>query len=130
MAHNNKIINKNNTNGISNTKDKLCNCHKELCSLYNQNIVSNIINRATVTSNKATKQYLGPTENISNKDKYKSLFNNINRRHTIELGNYTCKLKDKNIDYKIKLEILNRLKSKFSTNFSCRLYNLEKMKTC
>ena len=102
-AQNNKILNKNNINNKSNTKDKLCNCRKEPCLLNNQCLVSNIIYRATITSNKTTKQYLGSTENTF-KQRYrshKSSFTNTIKRHTTELANYIWNLKDNNKDYKI-----------------------------
>ena len=60
VAHNNKILNKNNK---SKTKDKLFNCSKEPCPLNNQCLISNITYRATVISNKATKQCVGSTIN-------------------------------------------------------------------
>ena len=123
---NDKILNKNNINDKSNTKDKLWNCRKKPCPLNNQSIVSKIIYRATVTSNKATKQYLGSTGN-SFKQRYrnhKSSLNNFNKRHTSEPENYIWNLKDNDTDYKIKWEILN--KTKFYTQFGCRLCNLEK----
>ena len=66
IPHNNKILNKIIINDKSNTKDKLRNCRREPCPLNNQCLVSNIIFRATVTSNKATKQYVGSTGNIKN----------------------------------------------------------------
>ena len=95
LAHNSKILNKNNINEKSNTKDKVCDCCKELYPLNNQCLVSKIIYRAKVSFNKAIKQYLGSTGN-SFKQKYrnhKSLFNYINKKHTTELSNYIWNLK-------------------------------------
>ena len=129
IAHNNKILNKSNIDDKSTIKDKLCNCRKEPCPLNNECLVSNIIYKATVTSNKTTKQYIGSTGNTF-KQRYrnhKSSFNNINKRHTTELANYIWNLKDNNTDYKIKWEILNRTKLKFNTKFGCKLCNLEKI---
>ena len=126
IAHNNKILNKNDKNS---TKDKLCNCRKDPCPLNNQCLISNIIYKAVVISNKTTKHYVGSTGNTF-KERYrnhKSSFNNINKRHTTELANYIWNLKDNNTDFKIEWEILNRTKSKFNTKFGCRLCNLEKI---
>ena len=101
----------------------------QTCPLNNRCLVSNIICRATVTSNKATKQYLGSTGN-NFKQRYRNhkySLNNINKRHTTEQANYIWNLKDSNTDYKIKWEILNTTKSKFNTKFVCKLCNLEKI---
>ena len=106
-----------------------CNFRKEPCPLNNQCLISNIIYRATITSNKATKQYLRSIGNTF-KQRYrnhKTSFNNINKRHTTELANYTWSLKYNNTDYKIKWEILNRTNSKFNTKFGCKLCSLEKI---
>ena len=59
-VHNNKILNKNDTN------DKFCNCRKEPCPLNNQCLISNIIYKATITTDKTTKQYLGYKINTIN----------------------------------------------------------------
>ena len=129
IAHNNKILNKDNTNDKNNTNDKLCNCRKEPCPLNNQCLISNIIYKATITTDKTTKQYLGSTGNTF-KQRYrnhKSSFNNINKRHATELSNYIWNLKDNKTDFKIKWEILNRTKSKFNTKYGCKLCNLEKI---
>ena len=129
IAHNNKILNKNNKNDKNSTEDKLCNCRKEPCPLNNQCLTSNLIYRAVITTDKTTKHYVGSTGNTF-KERYrnhKSSFNNTNKRHTTELANYIWNLKDNNTDFKIKWEILNRTKSKFNTKFGCRLCNLEKI---
>ena len=122
-------LNKDDTNDKINTNDKLCNCRKEPCPLNNQCLISNIIYKATITTDKTTKQYLGSTGN-SFKQRYrnhKSSFNNINKRHTTELSNYIWNLKDNKTDFKIKWEILNRTRSKFNTKYGCKLCNLEKI---
>ena len=54
-AHNNKILNKNNIYDKNKTNDKLCNCCKQPCPSNNQCLISILVYRATVTSNKATK---------------------------------------------------------------------------
>ena len=128
IPHNNKILNKIIINDKSNTKDKLRNCRREPCPLNNQCLVSNIIFRATVTSNKSTKQYMGSTENHLNKRymNQKYSLKNTNKRHTTELASYLWNLKDNNTDYKIKWEVLNGTKSKFYIKFGCRLCKLEK----
>ena len=101
-----------------------------LCiQLNNQCLVSNLIHKATIKTNKTTKQYLGST-GTTFKQIYrnrKSAFNNINKRHTRKLANYIWNLKDNNTDYKIKWEILNRTIQKFNTKFGCKLCNLEKI---
>ena len=61
IAYKNKMLNKNNINDKSTAKDKLRDCCKEPCRLNNQCLISNIIYRATIRSNKTTKQYLGST---------------------------------------------------------------------
>ena len=68
-------------NGKRNTKDKLFNCLKEPRPLNNKCLVYKKIYKATVTSQKATKEYLGSMGN-SFKQRFrnhKSSFNNTNK---------------------------------------------------
>ena len=58
-------------NNKSSIKDKLCNCCKGPCTSNNQCLISNTIYRATVTSNKAAKHWVGSTEN-SLKERYRN----------------------------------------------------------
>ena len=72
------------------------------CPLNNQCLTFNKIYSATLTSNKATKQYVGSTGN-SFKDRYrnhKTSVNNINKRNTTELAKYIWDLK------KVTIQIL------------------------
>ena len=97
--------------------------------LNNQCIISNIIYRAIVTSNKTAKHYVGST-GTTFKERYRNhkySFNNINKRHTTKLANYIWDLKDNNTDFKIEWEILNWIRSKFNTQLGCRLCHLEKI---
>ena len=61
-------LNKDDTNDKINTNDKLCNCRKEPCPLNNQCLISNIICKATITTDKTTNKYLGSTGIALNKD--------------------------------------------------------------
>ena len=91
--------------------------------LNNQRLVSNIIFRKTIKSNKAFKQYFGSTGKRF-KQKYtnhKYSFGNVNKRHTTELAIYVSNLKDNNTVYKIDIEILNRTKPKPNTKVYCSL---------
>ena len=45
-------------------------------------------------------------------------------RHNTELSNCIWDLKENNTDFKIKLEMLNRTKSKFNIKSGCKLCNL------
>ena len=70
----------------------------------NQCLVSNIIDREKVKSNKAIKQYVGSKGN-NFKQRYmnhKSPINNINKRHTTKLAKYNLNKKDNSTDYRIK----------------------------
>ena len=77
-------------NGKRNTKDKLCNCLKEPCLLNNWCLVNKKTYKATVTSQKATTEYLGFMGNSFKQRfrNYKSSFNNTNKKHTTEMTNY------------------------------------------
>ena len=94
----------------------------------NQCLISNIIYKATISTYKTTKQYLGSTGNSFKQRhrNHKSSFNNINKRHLTELSNYIWNLKDNKKDFKIKWKILNRTRQKFYTKYGCKLCNLEK----
>ena len=61
------MLNKNNKNDKNSTKDKLCNCRKEPCPLNNKCLISNIIYKAVLTSNKTTKHYVESTGNTFKK---------------------------------------------------------------
>ena len=126
--NNNNNIN-NNYNDNKNNYDKLCNCRKQPCPVNNKCLQSNLIYRATVKSNNSYKIYIGSTGNTFKERfrNHKTTFLNKNKRHSTELANYIWKLKDKNIDFKIEWEILNRTKTKFNYRKGCKLCNLEKI---
>ena len=91
--------------------------------INNQCLISNLINKAIITTDKTNKQYLGSTGNtFKQRRNHKSSFNNINKRHTTELSNYTWNLKDNKTDFKMKWEILNRTTYKFNNNTAANFF--------
>ena len=86
--------------------------------------------KAIVESNIATKIYHGSTANTFKK-RYNAHLTTFRRRkyeHSTTLSTYIWKLKDKNINYKIKWEIADLAKSFIPGHKYCRLCTAEKTK--
>ena len=77
-------------------------------------LASNIIYKATITTNITIKFYIGSTTTTfkNRYNNHKASFNNKLERHNTELSNYIWELKETNTNYNLKSEILCRTKTK------------------
>ena len=132
QKHNKRTMNTHNKTPANNTEPdetKLCNCRKSNeCPLENKCQVKNVIYKATVVSNKETKYYIGSTGNTF-KNRWYGHNNNIknNNENGTELSKYIWKLKNNNINYKIKWSIVHHIGEARRLQRICSTCNLEKM---
>ena len=125
MSHNRKMLEE------KRTDIKLCNCREE-CVVDGKCLLQNVIYKATVKTAEETKQYVG-SSGLTFKSRYtrhKCSFNNYKYRFKTTLSKYIWELKDKNLDFNIKWEILARTKNKFNLKNGCTLCNMEKKRNC
>ena len=121
MSHNRKMLEE------ETTDIKLCNC-REKCVVDGKCLLQNVIYKATVKTEENTKQYVG-SSGLTFKSRYtrhKCYFDNYKYRFKTTLSKYIWELKDKNLDFNIKWEILTRTKNKFDLKNGCTLCNMEK----
>ena len=125
--HNKKIIKKHATQQDETIPP--CNCrNKATCPLNGECRTSNIIYKATVTTENKTETYVGLTENEF-KTRYRnhtSSFNNENKKNATELSKYIWNLKNNNIEFNLKWSILMRAKAYNNLNKRCNLCLNEK----
>ena len=111
--------------------DRPCNCrNKALCPLQGKCQVKNVIYKATVTSSKGVKHYIGSTGGEFKKRFYNhtSSFKHPQKKFSTELSKYIWKLKEKNIDYKIEWKILRKIKQRNEKLHKiCQTCNLERI---
>ena len=86
--------------------------------------------QATVTTNdsKPDQTYIGLTSNTfkTRFAYHKMSFTNVNKKHATELSKHVWKLKDKNVDYKIKWKIIKQAKPYSNNSNRCNLCLCEK----
>ena len=133
--HNKTLTEKDNTTTTTTTtantsttdiRQTNCNCrHKTTCPLNGQCLTSGVIYQATVTEQDSGKEetYTGITDN-----QFKTRFNNHNstfrhssKRNNTSLSNYIWTLKDKQIEYKIRWEIIAKCQSYSPSTDACNL---------
>ena len=124
-GHNKTIINKKTTQ----TSDG-CNCRKpETCPMSGHCLKECVIYQATVTTkNKPDQTYVGLTENAfkTRYNNHKASFNNKAKRLNTELSKHIWELKEKNVDFKIKWDILKQAKPYNPSSKRCNLCTWEK----
>ena len=106
-SHNARVIKGN----LHKSPKKMCNCRvKNNCPLNGKCLNKSVVYKATVTSNNMSKEYIGLTGNT-----FKERFNSHSKsfrqkkyRKETELSKYVWSLKDKEINYVIKWEILRK----------------------
>ena len=106
-----------------------CNCRsKNSCPLNNKCLIENVIYKATVISNKETMEYIGSTANT-----FKSRWYNHNhsfntyKENSTELAKYIWFLKNNNIKYDIKWNIIHHIGEVRRIHNMCSTCNLEKL---
>ena len=130
-------ISSHNKSTISKTKeengteqDRLCNCRKkEECPLNNECLRSNIVYRAKVTTEDATKEYIGCTSNTF-KERYtthKQGFNHAKYAKRCELTKYIQQCKSEEKQFNIQWDILDSVRGKFVRE-QCKLCITETMR--
>ncbi len=129
-AHNKSIIKKSD-NINSDSTSKTCNCRPNRpCPLDHKCLTSSIIYQATVTrqDNLTVETYIGLTENTF-KSRYAghlSSFKHSDKRSATTLSEHIWKLKDNNVKYSIKWNIISRAKAYTTTRKLCNLCIEEK----
>ena len=130
QKHNKKTLN-NNFNKDKNKTDNTptCNCRsKNSCPLNNKCLIKNVIYKATITSNNEIKDYIGSTGNTFKSRWYNHnhSFNNFKENDT-ELAKYIWSLKNNNINYNIKWNIIHHIGEVRKIHSICSTCSLEKL---
>ena len=132
QKHNKKTLNNNISNKEKNKTNNTptCNCRSKIsCPLNNKCLIKNVIYKATVISNKETKEYIWSTANT-----FKSRWYNHNhsfntyKENTTELAKYIWFLKNNNIEYNTKWSIIHHIGEVRKIHSICSTCGLEKLK--
>lgn len=127
-SHNQKLLSCPEQNNV----DTGCNCRdKSICPLPDKCLTQSVIYQASVTTTNNIKPiatYVGLTENKfkTRYNNHKTTFNNISKRHSTELSSYIWELKETNISYNIKWNILSHARPYSKNSRKCKLCTLEK----
>ena len=129
--HNNKIIKANTT--PEQTTKKTCNCRKrENCPLNGKCLISNVVYKATVTTDSTPnekKYYIG-LSSTSLKDRIRNhnvTFTNENYKNKTSLSTYIWELEKNKKSYKITWEVIAKAPTCYSLHTTCHLCMQEKM---
>ena len=98
------------------------------CVVGGKCLLQNVIYKVIVKTAEDTNQYVG-SSGLTVKRRYtrhKCSFNDYKYRFQTILSKYMWELKDKNLDFNIKWEILARTKNKFNFKNGCTLCNMKK----
>ena len=128
-SHNKSMMLKNEEENAT-EMDKLCNCRKkEECPMDNQCLKSNVVYRAKVNTEDATKEYIGCTSNTF-KERYtthKQGFNHAKYSKRCELTKYVQQLKSQEKQFNIQWDILDNVRGKYVRE-QCKLCITETMR--
>ena len=130
-SHNKHILSKE-TQTQSNPPDSLsCNCrHKESCPLAGKCLTDRVVYQATVKreDNSKVETYIGITEGTfkSRYNNHTSSFRNPTQRNSTALSKYIWNLRDNNIKFSLKWQIIRRCKAYSSSTKKCNLCLHEK----
>jgi hypothetical protein len=125
-AHNFKVL-----KGEEVQPDNGCNCNGEMgdCPLEGNCLVNSVIYRAEVTGENSDKQtYTGLTSNTFKRRYYghRHSFNTRNPKTATTLSSHIWNLKDRNEEYQIKWNVIDRAPDFNPTTRKCRLCIKEK----
>jgi hypothetical protein len=129
-SHNKKLLD---VQKVNQPEPKKCSCpglDKSKCPLNNECLTQELVYQADVSSDDgAIKHYIGLTENTFKERYYghTKSFRNRDYEHETSLSTYIWKLKDKNIGYTIKWNILKKSKAYSPTSQKCHLCLDEKL---
>ena len=123
-AHNKSIL-KEKTDSTTTS----CNCRKTNdCPLEGKCLTKSVVYKATVTTNRDTKEYIGVSESEFKLRWYnhKSSFKLEHKKKETELSKHIWSLKDNKIDFEIKWSILKHASSYSNNTKRCQLCLWEK----
>ncbi len=129
-GHNKAVLTMNNPDNKTQL-DNGCNCKsRDKCPLPGKCLTKSIVYQATVSTNdnKPDQTYVGLTSN-SFKTRFanhKTPFSYVRKKHATELSNHIWQLKDKNVDYEIKWEIIKQASPYSNISNRCNLCLWEK----
>lgn len=126
--HNKKVLDAANDDNTS--TDEQCNCrNKEQCPLDRKCLTSSVIYNAQITTNNATKNYIGLTEGTFKQrySQHKLTFKHRKYTNSTELSKYIWQLRDKNEEFNIKWTIINRTRPYNNITKRCDLCLTEKL---
>ena len=126
--HSKKVTNADNDTNTDNQVQ--CNCrNKDQCPLDNKCLTSSVIYNAQVTTNNATKNYIGLTEGTFKQrfSQHKATFKHRKYTNSTELSKYIWKLRDNNQDFNIKWTIISRARPYNNISKRCDLCLTEKL---
>ena len=106
-----------------------CNCRKTNdCPLEGKCLTKSVVYKATVTTNRDTKEYIGVSESEFKLRWYnhKSSFKLEHKKKETELSKHIWSLKDNKIDFEIKWSILKHASSYSNNTKRCQLCLWEK----
>ena len=126
--HNRKTLRE--TNSKRDQSEIMCNCRdKKACPLDGKCLQHNVVYKATITTNSETKEYIGFTGGLFNNRWYSHSSDIKNEKNNgTELSKYVWKLKNKNTNYEIKWNTMDKIGDVLNIRKICKTCNLEKMK--
>ena len=125
-------INRHNSNILNNNENSApsCNCRdKSSCPVPGRCLTTNVVYQATVTREDqgTSTTYTGLASDFKSRwSSHKTSFRYERYRNSTKLSGYIWSLKDQNIPYNIKWDILGRASSYNPASNKCRLCLLEK----
>ena len=121
-SHNNRLISKG-------ADERTCNCRKNnACPVEGHCLDKGVIYEATVKSETETKKYVGLTEGSFKRRLYghRQSFNNNSLKNSTELSKYIWHLKEKNEEYDLSWDIIDKATPYNGSSNKCSLCILEK----
>ena len=126
-AHNKLIPGKHTQPETNNTKGKECNCRqKDSCPLSGKCLTKSVVYQAIVKRQDTGEEkcYVGHTEGKfkTRYNNHTKSFRNAKHRYTTALSKYIWQLKELNVDYSLKWNIIKKCKSYSNLTKRCNLY--------
>ena len=121
-SHNNRLT----SNGAD---ERTCNCRKNnACPVEGHCLDQGVIYEATVKSETETKKYVGLTEGTFKRRLYghRQSFNNNSLKNSMELSKYIWHLKEKNEEYDLSWDIIDKATPYNGSSNKCSRCILEK----
>ena len=126
-AHNTKILIKDDAKQAN--EERQCNCReKSSCPVKNTCLRKNVVYKATVQHGENVQSYIGMTETTfkTRFTQHKSSFRNNKHRKQTELASLIWALNDKNVEFKVKWDIIDQAQPYKPGKITCNLCLSEK----